>query len=116
MSARAPAIANRIRAGACVAFAATVMVPVSNRGSEPREERCPDHVVGSTSVFIPTALNLTFAFTPTGRSPMSETDTSSKAAPIAPTITCTIPRQPLFSGPEGTATIQGTVTGFFTPR
>ena len=26
------------------------------------------------------------------------------------------PLQTLFSGPEGTATIQGTVTGFFTPR
>jgi hypothetical protein len=47
---------------------------------------------------------------------MPETDTSSKAAPIAPTITCTIPLQTLFSGPEGMATIQGTVTGFFTPR
>jgi hypothetical protein len=27
-----------------------------------------------------------------------------------------IPLQTLLSGPEGTSTIQGTVTGFFTPR
>ena len=88
-----------------------VMVVVNGNG-----EFTPAHVVGSTSVFIPTAFNLTFTFTPTGGSPMPETDTSSKAAPITPTITCTIPLQTLFSGPEGMATIQGTVTGFFTPR
>jgi hypothetical protein len=74
------------------------------------------HLLGSTSEFIPTAFDLTFTFTPTGGSPMSETDTSSKAAPISGTITCTIPLQTLFSGPEGSATIQGTVTGFLTPR
>src|SRR5919201_4795537 len=74
------------------------------------------HAVGSTSTFIPTAFDLTFTFTPTGGSPMSDTDTSSKAAPISGTITCTIPLQTLFSGPEGSATIQGTVTGFLTPR
>jgi hypothetical protein len=76
----------------------------------------PAHVIGSTSVFIPTAFNLTFTFTPTGGSPMADTETASKAAPIAPTTTCTIPLQTLFSGPEGILTIQGTVTGFFTPR
>jgi hypothetical protein len=74
------------------------------------------HVLGSTSVFIPTAFDITFTFTPTVGSPMSETDTSSKAAPIRETTTCTIPLQTVFSGPEGSATIQGTVTGFFTPR
>jgi hypothetical protein len=89
----------------------SIMVVVNGNG-----EFTPAHVVGSTSVFIPTAFNTTFTFTPTGGSPMPETDTSSKAAPIAPTITCTIPLQTLFSGPEGMATIQGTVTGFFTPR
>jgi hypothetical protein len=31
-------------------------------------------------------------------------------------VTCSIPLQTLFSGPQGTGTIQGTVTGFFTPR
>jgi hypothetical protein len=79
-------------------------------------EFTPAHVVGSRSVFIPTAFNITFTFTPTGGAPMSELDTSAKAAPIRDTITCTIPLQTLFSGPEGTGTIQGTVTGFFTPR
>ena len=79
-------------------------------------EFTPAHVVGNTSVFIPTAFNLTFTFTPTGGAPMPETDTSAKTGPIKNTVTCTIPPQTLFSGPEGTGTIQGTVTGFFTPR
>jgi hypothetical protein len=79
-------------------------------------EFTPAHVIGSTSVFIPTAFDVTFTFTPTGGSPMSETDTSAKKAPIKNTVTCAIPLQTLFSGPEGTGTIEGTVTGFFTPR
>ncbi len=79
-------------------------------------EFSPGHVIGSTSVFIPTALDLTFSFTPTGGSTESETDTSAKAAPIQDTTTCDVPLQTLFSGPEGVATIEGTVTGFFTPR
>jgi hypothetical protein len=127
-----------LMAAACLTFATAVMVPAA--AADPSHaksatqiratcngqpvlvvvngngEFTPAHVVGSTSVFIPTAFNLTFTFTPTGGTPMPETDTSSKAAPITPTITCTIPLQTLFSGPEGMATIQGTVTGFFTPR
>lgn len=79
-------------------------------------EFTPAHVIGSTAVFIPTAFNLTFTFTPTGGPPEVEQDTSSKAGPIKNTTTCTLPLQTVFSGPEGTATIQGTVTGFFTPR
>jgi hypothetical protein len=127
-----------LTAAACLAFATAVMVPVAaadpiNAKSATQisaicsghsimvvvngnGEFTPAHVVGGTSVFIPTAFNITFTFTPTGGSPMPETDTSSKAAPITNTTTCTIPLQTLFSGPEGTATIQGTVTGFFTPR
>jgi predicted secreted Zn-dependent protease len=122
----------------CLAFAAAFMVPAaaadpSNAknatqitavcGGSPitvvvngNGEFSPAHDLGSTSVFIPTAFDLTFTFTPTGGSPMPETDTSAKAAPIKGTITCTIPLQTLFSGPEGTATLEGTVTGFFTPR
>ena len=88
-----------------------VMVVVNGNG-----EFTPAHVVGNTSVFIPTAFNITFSFTPTGGTTMSETDTSAKAGPVKNTTTCTIPLQTLFSGPEGTGTIQGTVTGFFTPR
>jgi hypothetical protein len=77
----------------------------------------PAHVIGSTSVFIPTAFDLTFTFTPSGGgAPMVDTETSAKAAPIGNTVTCTIPPQTLFSGPEGTGMIAGTVTGFFTPR
>ena len=89
----------------------TIMVVVNGNG-----EFTPAHVVGSTSVFVPTAFDTTFTFTPTGGTPMAETDTSAKAGPIKNTTTCTIPLQTLFSGPDGTTTIQGTVTGFFTPR
>ncbi len=65
---------------------------------------------------MPTAFVLTFTFTPTGGAPEPKTDTSSKAAPITDTVTCDIPLQTLFAGPEGVATIEGTVTGFWTPR
>ncbi len=78
-------------------------------------EFTPAHLIGSKSVFIPTAFNITSTFTPTGGSTMTETDTSAKAAPLQNTITCTIPFQS-FSSPFGTFTIQGTVTGFLTPR
>jgi hypothetical protein len=88
-----------------------VTVSVNGNG-----EFSPAHDVDSTSVFVPTAFDLTFTFTPTGGSPESETDTSSKAAPIANTVTCDIPLQTLFTGPDGTGTIEGTVTGFWTPR
>jgi hypothetical protein len=88
-----------------------VMVVVNGNG-----EFTPAHVIGSTSVFIPTAFDLTFTFTPTGGSPESMPDTSAKAGPFTNTVTCTIPLQTLFSGPQGSATIEGTVTGFFTPR
>src|SRR4029078_9737569 len=41
-------------------------------------EFTPAHVIGSTAVFVPTAFNLTFSFTPTGGTTQSETDTSAK--------------------------------------
>jgi len=76
----------------------------------------PAHVVGSTKMFIPTALNLTFTFTPTNGTPETDTQNVHKASPThRGTTTCTIPMQTLESGPQGTATIQGSVTGFFTP-
>lgn len=75
----------------------------------------PAHIVGSTSVFIPTAFNLTFTFTPTGGTTTTDHNTATKAAPLHHTITCTIPFQS-FPSPQGTFTIQGTVTGFRTPR
>src|ERR1041384_5117281 len=117
-----------LMAVACLAFAG-VLVPAASAdpihaknatqihatcGAQPvtvvvngNGEFTPAHVVGNTSVFIPTAFNLTFTFTPTGGAPMPETDTSGKGGPIKNTVTCTIPLQTLFSGPEGTATIQG---------
>jgi hypothetical protein len=79
-------------------------------------EFTPAHVLGdSTSVFIPTAFDTTFTFTPPGGSTEMDHDTSAKAAPIRNTITCTIPFQE-FPSPFGTFTIEGTVTGFLTPR
>jgi hypothetical protein len=124
---------------ACVVFVAAVIAP--GAGADPTSaknathlyamcsgqkvnvvvigngEFTPAHDLASTSVFIPTAFDTTFTFTPSGGGePSSETDTSAKSAPLADTVTCDIPLQTIFSGPEGTGTIQGTVTGFFTPR
>jgi hypothetical protein len=90
----------------------TVNVVVNGNG-----KWAPAHVVGSTKVFIPTALNLTFTFTPThGGAAQISAENIHKASPThRGTVTCTIPVQTLFSGSQGSMTIQGTVTGFFTP-
>jgi len=89
----------------------TVNVVVNGNG-----EFTPAHVVGSTKMFIPTALNLTFRFTPTNGAAQTNTENVHKASPAhRGTVTCTIPMQTLESGPQGTTTIQGSVTGFFTP-
>src|SRR6266581_6557227 len=53
-------------------------------------EFTPAHVIGSTSVFIPTAFDTTFTFTPTGGLPMVQQDTSAKSAQLQNTMTCTI--------------------------
>ena len=79
-------------------------------------EFTPAHVIGSTAVFVPTAFNLTFSFTPTGGTTESETDTSAKHNQAKATVTCNIPADlNTFPSPDGTFTISGTVTGFFTP-
>jgi hypothetical protein len=75
----------------------------------------PAHISGSTAVFVPTAFNLTTTFTPTGGATMTDHNTAAKAAHVRNTMTCTIPFQS-FPSPQGTFTIQGTVTGFLTPR
>lgn len=75
----------------------------------------PAHIVGSTSVFVPTAFNLTTTFTPTGGAMTTDHNTAHKAAHPRNLMTCTIPFQS-FTSPQGTFTIQGTVTGFLTPR
>ena len=79
-------------------------------------EFTPAHVLGSTAVFVPTAFNLTFSFTPTGGTTQSETDTAAKQNQAKGTVTCNLPAAlNTFTSPEGTFTISGTVTGFLTP-
>jgi hypothetical protein len=76
----------------------------------------PAHVIGSTSVFIPTAFDLTFSFTPTGGVAETETETSAKRRQPSNAITCELPAAlNTVTFPEGTFTVSGTVTGFFTP-
>jgi hypothetical protein len=79
-------------------------------------EFTPAHVIGSTAVFVPTAFDLTFSFTPTGGTTQSETDTAAKHNQAKGTVTCDIPAAlNTFTSPEGTFTLSGTVTGSFTP-
>ena len=88
-----------------------LMISVNGSG-----EFTPAHVVGSTSMFIPTAFNLTFSFTPTGGVTESETDTAAKAKQPKNPVTCVLPADlNTFTTPEGTFTLSGTATGFFTP-
>jgi opacity protein-like surface antigen len=76
----------------------------------------PGHVIGSTSVFIPTAFDLTFSFTPTGGSTETGTETSAKANQPRNAVTCELPAAlNTVTTPDGTFTVSGTVTGFFTP-
>jgi hypothetical protein len=76
----------------------------------------PGHVVGSTSVFLPYSFDLTFTFTPEGGGdPEVETEQETKPAPGTDLVTCDINFSESVPG-EGTFTIVGTVTGFFTPR
>src|SRR5204862_2196828 len=77
----------------------TVNVVVNGNGTF-----TPAHVVGNTKMFIPTALHLTFTFTPTTGNATVETTNAQKASPTKRgTVTCTIPLQTLFSGPQGSA-------------
>jgi hypothetical protein len=74
-------------------------------------EFTPATINGSTSVFVPVSFDLFITFTPPGGQPITVHDTSAKDAPLTNLTTCTIPLQTLFG-----ATVEGTVTGFFTPR
>jgi hypothetical protein len=88
-----------------------LMVVVNGNG-----EFTPAHVIGSTAMFIPTAFDLTFTFTPTGGPPETETDTAAKAHQPKNSVTCELPAAlNTFTSPEGTFTISGTVAGFITP-
>jgi hypothetical protein len=76
----------------------------------------PAHVVDSTSVFVPTAFDTTFSFTPTGGTTQTESNTAVKHDQKADGVTCTLPAAlNTYSTPDGTFVISGTVTGFFTP-
>jgi hypothetical protein len=72
----------------------------------------PAHVVGSTTVLIPEVFDITFTFTPPGGPTETETFTAAKANPQGD-ITCNINVSE--TAPEGTFTVVGTVSGFFTP-
>jgi hypothetical protein len=74
------------------------------------------HVENSTSVFVPTALDVTFSFTPTGGTTQTFSNMSEKHNQKASDVTCTIPLAlNTFTSPDGTFSISGTATGFFTP-
>jgi hypothetical protein len=76
----------------------------------------PGHLLGSTAVFVPTSFSITFSFTPTGGTTESGTDTAAKHNAPGDIVTCAIPANlNTFTGPEGTFTLSGSVTGFFTP-
>jgi hypothetical protein len=89
----------------------TLQVSVNGNG-----EFTPAHVVGTSAMFIPTAFDVTFSFTPTGGETMSEHDTSAKHNQPANVTTCDLPLAANTStNPFGTFSISGSVTGFFTP-
>lgn len=77
----------------------------------------PLHDVSTSSVFTPTALDVTLTFTPSGGGqPSVDHAIVGKNAPSEGAVTCAIPLQTLFSGPDGSMTIAGTLSGFWTPR
>ena len=77
----------------------------------------PIHDVAGTSVLVPTSLNVTLTFTfSSGGPPAVDHAIISKAAPIQNTVSCDIPLQSLFTTVDTSATIEGTVTGFWTPQ
>ncbi|MGH3083993.1 MAG: hypothetical protein ACRDNP_08025 [Gaiellaceae bacterium] len=80
-------------------------------------EFTPAHVIGSTALFIPTAFDLTFMFTPSGGgTPEVDTETSAKSHTPKDAVTCSLPAAlNTVTFPEGTQVVSGTVTGFFTP-
>ena len=106
--------ADPVNAKFSLAFAATcdngqtVDVVVNGNG-----EFSPAHVVGSTTVFVPQAFDLTFEFTPTGGQTMIETDTASKPNVHGDLVTCSFDTTQTF--PDGTLHLFGTATGFLTP-
>jgi hypothetical protein len=86
----------------------TVQVVVNGNGTF-----TPAHVVGTTAVFVPQALDTTFEFTPPGGPTETETETVSKAHIHGDLVTCSFDVTQSF--PFGTLHLFGTATGFFTP-
>ena len=86
----------------------TVQVVVNGNGNF-----TPAHVVGSTAVFVPQALDTTFEFTPPGGPTETETETVSKPLIHGDLVTCSFDVTQSF--PFGTIHLFGTATGFFTP-
>jgi hypothetical protein len=108
------ASADPLNAKNILAFPATcdngkaVHVVINGQG-----EFTPAHVVGSTAVFVPQALDITFEVTPTGGTTETETNTSSKPHIHGDLVTCGF--DVTQSLPFGTVRLVGTATGFFTP-
>ena len=70
------------------------------------------HVVGSTAVFVPEALDVTFQFTPTVGPAQTETTIVSKHNVHGDVVTCRFDVTETVIG--GTARLFRTATGFFT--
>ena len=77
----------------------------------------PAHDAATTAVLVPLALDVTLTFTFTdGEPPAIDHAIVDKDAPIQDPVSCEIPKQTLLTSPDVSATIQGTITGFWTPR
>jgi hypothetical protein len=76
----------------------------------------PLHDGSNSSVFIPMSLDIILTFTPTEGPPSVDHAIVGKKASNEDAVTCAIPLQTLYTGPDGSRTIQGTVSGFWTPR
>ena len=77
----------------------------------------PAHDVANTSTLVPVALDTTITFTFTAGGPPSvDHAIVGKDKPLQDPVSCQIPLQTLFTTPDVSATIQGTITGFWTPR
>jgi hypothetical protein len=74
-------------------------------------EWAPAHVVGTNQIFHPTAFDLTFTFTPVNGEPESFVQDDMKANAKGSVI-CTIDSTQ--ADPEGSFSIVGTATGYFT--
>lgn len=77
----------------------------------------PAHDAATTAVLIPVSLDVTLTFTSVAGGPPSiDHAVVGKNAPIQDPVSCEIPLQTLLAPPGFSATIQGTITGFWTPR